>query len=446
MIRARTGCVGRLAFLFGGASSALSAWGCAPRHTLLASGLEKAYAFECAPDRIRVLSQRKLANDELWALTACGARIELERGLEFPSSASQQRELSEGEIAEIRENLKPGPSRPEAGSISFAPLDSARERARELCVLGPAPDRFAVANATIEQQAACQQRLWQSTEPLGVERDEQGVTRYWFRVGSYAFPTFVSYHAPACSRLTLNDTLEYCECERAAGRRANCDAERAERKRVLLASRESAGSEDAAVASEIDGDAPTTGSDAQRAAESGGVKWYTRGGIGLGRLASGGKDADDIETLTLDWNAWGGALLHPRFAVGFGISWHQGLSENSVTYDNGTLRGQATWTPDAFGIGSFVSGMPFPIPLRFDLEGGLGLLIRASAHASDGRSRTSGLYLATGLGWEIQSEYLDVGFTGKFFLLNTSDHAESFHTTGIGVVLNVGTHARRRVR
>lgn len=74
------------------------------------------------------------------------------------------------------ENLQPGSAQPAVSHVGIVPLESARERARELCVLGPAPGRFAIENATAAEQAACQQRLSQSTEPLGVERDEQGVT------------------------------------------------------------------------------------------------------------------------------------------------------------------------------------------------------------------------------------------------------------------------------
>ena len=57
-----------------------------------------------------MISHRRIGSDELWAVEACGTKREVELGLEFPSTPGEP--LSEAEIEQIRENLKPEPGQP----------------------------------------------------------------------------------------------------------------------------------------------------------------------------------------------------------------------------------------------------------------------------------------------------------------------------------------------
>jgi hypothetical protein len=54
------------------------------KHTVLSSALETSVRLRLRPRSDSSALASEIADDELWALNACGAHIELERGLEFP--------------------------------------------------------------------------------------------------------------------------------------------------------------------------------------------------------------------------------------------------------------------------------------------------------------------------------------------------------------------------
>jgi hypothetical protein len=133
--------------------------------------------------------------------------------------------------------------------------------------------------------------------------------------------------------------------------------------------------------------------------------------------------------------------------LGAGVTFHDGLSEDTVDFssyrDMTFISGTAHVRPSLVAPALFLSAMPLPVPVRLDAEFGIAFLTRASPLGDIGVSKSSGLYLGAGLGWEAEGDYVDVGLSGKVYLTNTDDDGSAYSTTGYGVVLNLGTHPRR---
>jgi len=169
--------------------------------------------------------------------------------------------------------------------------------------------------------------------------------------------------------------------------------------------------------------------------------------LGFGSMRSSGDDVPTSDTLCVVSDIWGGVLPNPRLALGVGLAFYEGMSEDTVEYsrdgDLTFIEGTAHLRPRMMVPAAFVSGMPFPFPLRLDGEAGLGILWRASPRADAGRSQSAGLYVAGGLGWEVSGDYVDVGISAKAFLSNTDDGKDSFSTSGFGLTLGLGTHPLR---
>lgn len=395
--------------------------GCVPSNTRLAHYVEDTHGFQCPPEQIRVLSHQRIGSDELFAVEACGRRVEVENGLEFPTKKSEVTEVSEPEAEELRRSLP----------LTVAPseLDAAREKAKEYCVLGPEPagdDRLAIYNPTPDALAECRARVANATSALGADRGRDGERRNWFRVSNWAFPVRTGAHVPMCSRLSLADSEEACACRPADQRSAACS------QRVAT----SAGASGAeAQATTVNGDSRRSA--AQPRAESA-LPAYGRSGIGLGYLHSKAAGEPAFTSLTFDLDASVGLRFSPYFAAGIEGAGRFALEQQSheVTVLGSVVpQDVPVWLFEGSAFATW-----FPTGSGVHLDGYAGIcLLRRGVPGDSGSSTLAGPIFGAGIGYLGRGQYIDLGFGGRAYGASASPTSNY----GGGLLIEIALHGRQ---
>jgi hypothetical protein len=440
----------------GSVAVTLIANACVPKGkpTELTPDIARTYHFECPPEKIRVLQERRIGVDRIWSLDACGVPIELEKGLDFPKRQQDLTTLSDDQMRELQESLLTPGVTPQA--FPDAVMVAARAKAKEWCVLaaedhGPA-DAIRISNPTAAEVAECQQRVENRTLALGTERDaHDGHTRYWIRVLDWAFPVSIDTHPPSCSRLTLTTTPEYCECERARGAVASCDSKQEARNEQLASlrvgasggkGRESSGAESAS------SEAQTTASQPPPSAQStfqGGL--YTHGVLGFGSLASTLSGAQHLGGWFIEGDGALGAWLSPSVVLGAEASAMYGLGAEHVTVVTLTPSGSGALDADVttrlLGLQLFARAFIGDSGLFVDALAGGAALRRIDANDARGESNSIGWLFGSSLGWSNAGDSVDLELRLHPFYAITSDDGASVKTYGASLGLSIAGHARR---
>jgi hypothetical protein len=155
----------------------------------------------CPEREIEVDKKKNVGFSTVYVLDACGAKVELEHGLEIPESFSSINQLSSEEIADLRQSLRQSP---------VTALQTVKRKVVAWCTEGD-------ALLAGESEAQCESRLAAALVPIGSDSLPDGEMEYWFQLGDRAFVAKAGWQRPACENLSLTDTPEACRCRGAAG-------------------------------------------------------------------------------------------------------------------------------------------------------------------------------------------------------------------------------------
>ncbi|MFZ5891518.1 MAG: hypothetical protein ACOY0T_10745 [Myxococcota bacterium] len=398
----------------------LAAIGCVPSNTRLSQYIEESHQLQCPPDEIRVLSQRRVGSDELFAVEACGRRIEVEYGLEFPKQKNAVSVVNEQEAQELQSSLPL--------TVAPAQIEAAREKAKDYCVLGPPPaaqDQLAIYNATPEALLECRARVASGTVALGADRDRDNARREWFRVLNWAFPARTGAHVPACTRLALDDSEEACACQAPEQRSAACTQ----------------GAPALADANVAPSNAATPGDQGERArsrsrARRGSIL-YGRSGIGFGYLSSKASGMPTFTSVTFDIDASAGLRFSPYFAAGIEGAFRMALAQQTYDLMTPGISGQGNQSVRMFEGSLFGTWFPGGADVHLDAYAGLCALRRATPN-EDTSALLTGAIFGVGAGWLGRGEYLDFGFGGRVYTASASPSSNY----GGSLLFEMAVHSR----
>lgn len=402
-------------------AASFAAVGCVPNNTRLAQYIEDSHGFQCPPDQIRVLSQQRIGSDELFAVEACGRRVEVENGLEFPKNKSEVTVVSDAEAEELERSLPL--------TVTPSQLAAAREKAKEYCVLGAetaGDDRLAIYSPTPEGLAECRARVANATSALGADQGRDGERRDWFRVLNWAFPVRTGAHLPTCSRLVLADSEEACAC-------------RPLEQRAVACTRSSPAETDGGAA---DAHATMRNDEARRSQPkpraSRVLPAYGRGGVGLGYLHSKAAGEPAFTSLTLDLEASAGLRFSPYFAAGIEGAARLALEQqrHEVSFQGSAVSHDVS--VGLFEASAFATWFPGASGVHLDGYAGICLLRRAVPGDSDS-STLAGAIFGAGLGYLGRGQYVDLGFGGRTYLAAASKTSNY----GGALLVEIALHGRR---
>jgi hypothetical protein len=321
----------------------IAAAGCLPvqakqtKQAKLASAVREVHGVNCPAKRIEIDSERRFGGALVYVLDACGAKVEIEEGLEIPESFAELDLLSEEEMASLAGGLsklyvRGTPASVQARVSAWCSEESARLEG--------------------ESVAACQQRLPREVRPLGADIQEKRETEYWYAVGNRAFLARTGLYRPACNHLVLDDTPEACRCRGETG----CAELDDKRQAAVRRAPKHDGRDDNEAASVVVPDGRSEFGISYLRTSVTGNETYRGAGFGFATFA--------------------GVRVARVFAVAGGVSLQLGLKRQPVEWQECSEFGfcsARTGSTDVSQVGLWVRGRMYPLPsLGLHLDAGAG--------------------------------------------------------------------------
>lgn len=303
--------------------------GCVPvqaKKAEFASAVREIHGVNCPARRIEIDSEKRIGDARVYVLDACGAKVELEEGLEIPSSFGELEPLSAEEMASL------------AGGLSKLHLRGTPTSVRTKVAVWCSEES---ARLEGESVAACQQRLPREVRPLGTDIQEKRENEYWFALRNRAFSARAGLYRPPCNHLVLDGTPEACRCRGGEGCAELDDQRQASMKR---APKEDGGNEgDAASLVVPDG----------------------RSEFGISYLRTSVAGNDTYRGTGFGFGMFAGVRIARVFAVAGGGSLQFGLKRQPVEWQECNELGfcsEHTDSSDVSQFGLWVRGRVYPLP------------------------------------------------------------------------------------